>query len=225
MGLLQHATKVFKPGRTFIARMYATGAKVKRLSFYTSLSKGFRSDLLWWHVFIKSWNEVRFFHSATLNPRSDYYIQMDASGSWGCGAYFSGSWLQLHWSAEWSPIDIMAKELVPIVLSCAVWNRTLSRHSIEFRCDSLGVVEAVKKGSSKDSVTMHLLRCLWFQTYMNNVIQSHSHKLLGGLVHLPNPPQSPDCVRSATAAIMKTVNQDPSVKELRRNKQLQETVE
>jgi len=75
VGLLQHATKVVKPGRTFVSRMYATAAKVKRLSFYTRLNKGFCSDLLWWHMFIKRWNGVSFFHSATLNP---LYIQTDA---------------------------------------------------------------------------------------------------------------------------------------------------
>ena len=33
VGLLQHATKVVKSGRTFVSRMYATAAKMKRLSF------------------------------------------------------------------------------------------------------------------------------------------------------------------------------------------------
>ena len=117
VGLLQHATKVVKPGQTFVARMYATAAKVKRLSFYTRLNKGFRSDLLWWHMFIKRWNGVSFFHSATSNP---LYIQTDASGLWDCDVYFSGRWLQLHWSAEWSPIGKIAKELAPIVLSCEI---------------------------------------------------------------------------------------------------------
>jgi len=69
----------------------------------------------------------------------------------------------------------MAKELVSIVLSCAVWNKTLSRHNIEFRCDNLGVVEAVKKGSSKDSATMHLLQCLWFLTALCDIHVTISH--------------------------------------------------
>ena len=47
VGLLQLATKVIKSGHTFVSRMYATIAKVKQLSFYTRLNRGFRSDLQW----------------------------------------------------------------------------------------------------------------------------------------------------------------------------------
>ena len=52
VGLLQHATKVIQCGRTFVARMYATAAKVKQLHYFTRLNKEFRSDIAWWHTFI-----------------------------------------------------------------------------------------------------------------------------------------------------------------------------
>ena len=44
VGLLQHACKVVRPGRSFVSRMYITAAKLKQLSHYTCLSKDFRSD-------------------------------------------------------------------------------------------------------------------------------------------------------------------------------------
>ena len=47
VGLLQHASKVVRPGRFFVSRMYSTAAKVKELDFYTKLNKEFRSDLIW----------------------------------------------------------------------------------------------------------------------------------------------------------------------------------
>ena len=56
VGLLQHATKVVRPGRTFVSRMYSTAAKLKELYYYTRLNKDFRSDLHWWHVFVGHWN-------------------------------------------------------------------------------------------------------------------------------------------------------------------------
>jgi len=56
----------------------------------------------------------------------------------------------------------MAKELVPIIFSCAVWGPLLARTCTEFHCDNLSLVEAINKGSSKDQMVMHLLRCLWF---------------------------------------------------------------
>ena len=52
----------------------------------------------------------------------------------------------------------MAKELVPIVLSCMVWGPQMSRKSVLFQCDNTGVV--LKKGSTKEDRVMQLLRAL-----------------------------------------------------------------
>ena len=60
VGLLQHATKVVKPGRTFVARMYSEAVRLRRLSFFIRLSKDLRSDLRWWHLFVHAWNDVSF---------------------------------------------------------------------------------------------------------------------------------------------------------------------
>ena len=35
IGVLQHATRIVQPGRTFLSRMYATAAKLRKLHFYT----------------------------------------------------------------------------------------------------------------------------------------------------------------------------------------------
>ena len=48
----------------------------------------------------------------------------------------------------------MIKELVPIVVSCAMWGPLLSK---EFHCDNQSLVDAVNKGYSKDEMVMHLL--------------------------------------------------------------------
>ena len=58
----------------------------------------------------------------------DYFIAMDASG--GCGAVFGTQWMQLAWSADWAQRDIMAKELLPIVLSCVVWGPLKSSSNV-----------------------------------------------------------------------------------------------
>ena len=162
VGLLQHATKVIKPGRTFVARMYREAARLKNLSHFTRLTKDFHSDLCWWHLFMSTWNGVSFMDCSPQTPHADHQITTDASGSWGCGALFETQWFQLAWSTEWIRMDIMAKELVPIVLSCAVWGPPILRKKLEFRCDNHSLVDAINKGSSKEPMVMHLLRCLWF---------------------------------------------------------------
>ena len=55
-------------------------------------------------------------------------------------------------------------QLVPIVISVAIWGTQLSRKRILIQCDNMGVVAAVSKGSSKEPLAMHLLQCLWFFT-------------------------------------------------------------
>ena len=168
VGLLQHATKIVRNGRTFVSRMYATAAKLKRMHYLSSLNREFRSDLAWWHVFMQSWNGLSLLR-CTLTSPPDFTIYTDASGSWGCGAGFNRQWLQWQWPPQWSPISIMAKELVPIVLSCALWGPKLARCAVLFRCDNSSVVAAVIKGTAKEVNVMHLLRCLWFFTAYYNI--------------------------------------------------------
>ena len=52
VGFLQHACKVVWLGGTFVAQMYSTAAKVKKLTNFSHLNKSFKSDLYWWHMFI-----------------------------------------------------------------------------------------------------------------------------------------------------------------------------
>ena len=162
VGLLQHATKVIRPGRSFVSRMYATAARVKELDYYTRLGREFKSDLAWWHTFLVSWNGLSLLRSVSRSTPADFVIQTDASGTWGCGAFFNKSWFQWQWPSNWASVSIMAKELVPILLSCIVWGPVLAKYRALFQCDNLSLVAAICKGSSKDKVVMHLLRCLWF---------------------------------------------------------------
>ena len=177
VGVLQHATKIVRSGRTFLSRMYATAAKLREMHFYTRLNKEFRSDLCWWDIFLESWNGISLLQcTTTLTPTAhELSIQTDASGSWGCGAFFEGRWLQLEWSEQWFTERIMAKELLLIVLSCAVWGPTLARHKVLFQCDNSRVVAALQKGSAKDNTVMHLLRCLWFFVAHYNIVLMPEH--------------------------------------------------
>lgn len=177
VGVLQHATKVVKCGRTFLSRMYTTAAKLRELHFYTRLDKGFRSDLGWWDVFLVTWNGISLLQCACspLTSNYDHSIQTDASGSWGCGAFLEGRWLQMQWTPEWIPVNIMAKELLPILLSCAVWGPQLARKKILIQCDNSSVVAALKKGSAHDDTVMHLLRCLWFFVAHYNMVLLPEH--------------------------------------------------
>ena len=62
----------------------------------------------------------------------------------------------------------MAKELVPIVLSCVAWGRQLAGRHVLIECDNSSVVAAVNKHYTKEQKAMHLLQSLWcFVTYFD----------------------------------------------------------
>jgi len=93
VGSLQHAAKVVRCVRAFVSHMYAIAAKVRELDFYTRLNLEFRLDLCWWHTFLTDWNGLGLlcWNDSTWSP--SHTIQTDASGSWGCGAFWDGQWL------------------------------------------------------------------------------------------------------------------------------------
>ena len=104
-------------GRTFVTRKYITASKVKELDFYMRLNKSFKLDLYWWHTFLKDWNGISLLKLADSAVPAHATIQTDAFGSWGCGAFFNNKWFQWQWPREWQPVNIMAKEMAPILLA------------------------------------------------------------------------------------------------------------
>ena len=76
--------------------MYSVAAQVPKLDFYMRLNMEFRSDFCWWDTFLTNWSRVSFLQVGK-NIRTHAIIQTDASGSWGCGAHFSGRWFQWRW--------------------------------------------------------------------------------------------------------------------------------
>ena len=180
--------------------MYATAAKLKKLHFYTRLNRQFRSDLAWWYTFVCYWNGLSILRDPTMVPSTPIAIQTDASGSWGCSTVYNHRWFQLRWSDEWMHQDIMAKELVPVVIMVAVWGPLLAKQSILLQCDNLSLVTSINKGTAKQTLVMHLLCSLWFFTAHYDIVLTATH-ILGvtntaadqlsrnqmSLFHLANP--------------------------------------
>ena len=88
------------------------------------LNAGFRSDLAWWRAFVERWNGVSFLPPPSYLPSVEF--TSDASGSWGCGAWYKHSWFQLQWGPASCGLLIAEKELIPIILAGAIWGSTLA---------------------------------------------------------------------------------------------------
>jgi hypothetical protein len=101
------------------------------------LNSEFRADLRWWETFIRLWNGVSII-SALCHRPVDAWLTTDASGSWDWGAYFRRDWFNLSWVAcpAWPEAPIAVKELLPIVMSCALWGQQMRNLHIRCRCDN-----------------------------------------------------------------------------------------
>lgn len=102
VGLLKHAAKVVRCGRSFVSKIYATADKLQELKYSTYLNNDFLSDLSWWHTFFKEWNEI-----SSSSKDHDFCIQTDSSGS---SAFVEGEWLQVPWNKSRASMGIMVKE-------------------------------------------------------------------------------------------------------------------
>ena len=168
IGKLGHAAQVVQPGKTFLHRMFELKSKMSQSRTRIRLNAGIRSDILWWATFMDAWNGVRMLGDGTQR-NSAHHVWTDASGGFGCGGWnpTTGEWIQLEWSGVHRPPGadgggIAWKELVPIVLACAVWGRQWSGGTVTFHCDNTAAVSVVNSGYSQVPELMHLLRCLFF---------------------------------------------------------------
>ena len=175
IGQLQHASRVVRSGRTFLRRMIDLSLVAKELHHRIRLNQAFRSDLEWWNLFIEDWNGIALISSAT-RPAPGATITSDASGGWGCGAFTdSGEWFQIRWPPSWSSVHITVKELLPVVVACAIWGRQWQGKTIRCQCDNAAVVAILRSGTSKSPLAMHLMRCLFFFMASHGLILAPEH--------------------------------------------------
>ena len=158
IGLLHHAASVVVAGRPFLRHLISLSKIPRHLHYMVRLNNAARSDIKWWHAFMTTWNGLAFLPLS----RSQVYLTSDASGSWGCGAFWEEKWLQFKWPTHMHTSSIAFMELLPIFLSATVWGSRWQSCRVTCRCDNESVVAVINKGSAKDLSLSHLLRCISF---------------------------------------------------------------
>lgn len=143
---------------------------VLELHHHIRLRAGFHSDLQWWAVFLRKWNGICMMVALGRNT-PEATVTSDASGSWGCGAFSdSGQWFQCEWQGAWSDVHITAKELLPIVIACALWGKEWQGKTVKCYSDNAAVVSIIRSGRSKHDLSMHLMRSLSLFTAKYEVV-------------------------------------------------------
>ena len=141
--------------------MIQTSTIGKKPYHHIRLGREFQSDLAWSCTFLEVWNGVSLLRAAKREV-PDITITSDASGNWGCGTFWQNKWFQCSWHTSWKTVDILAKELLPIVIAAAIWGKAWEGCTVLCRCDNAAVVALINAGYCKHETAMHLLRCLFF---------------------------------------------------------------
>ena len=163
IGLLNHACKVVRAGRSFLRRMIDllhSTPRSRRRHTPIRLNREFRSDLAWWRMFVARWNGVSFLPPARRLVQVE--MASDASGAWGCGASHEKQWFQLRWNDRSVALPIVVKEFLPIILAAELWAGSWSERMVVCHCDNQAVVACLRSRTSKNRQLLHMLRVLAF---------------------------------------------------------------
>ena len=109
-----------------------------------------------------SWNGTSLLHAPFHHANFDLTIQTDASGSRGYGAISHPHWLEYSWHPEWFIITIIAKELVPNIICCAVWHR----NKYSFNVITRAWLWSLAKVQKKHYWDAPINRCLCFHNWL-----------------------------------------------------------
>ena len=171
IGLLHHAARVVRPGRSFLRRLINLLQGTRHNNHFIRLNKEARADIHWWMVFVGTWNGISFYPGSAPSV----YVTSDASGSWGCGAFSGSEWFHLQWPEVVQGEDITFKELLPIVLAVTTWGSRWRGMHVHCRCDNEAVVHVMNSRRARNHALMHLLRCLFYFEAHYNLHLSASH--------------------------------------------------
>ena len=127
-------------------------------------------------MFASSWNDVAMMSpDEVAKPGAE--IWSDASGSWGCGAFWGTRWFQVAREdcREFCSASIAAKELLPILVAAALWGVCWEGCVVLCHCDNRAVVDVLRGGYSKDPAMAQMLRCLFYLEAKYNLTLTACH--------------------------------------------------
>ena len=173
LGHLNFASRVILPGRAFVTYLYKLMSSVKESYHFVHLNKECKADLQMWAEFLKNWNGINLFYDNNITTASSISLYTDASSTLGFGGIYKNKWFSDKWPKDLPDIkDYTASmaflELYPIVVAAILWGKDWSGKKILFYCDNEATVHIIRKGRSKETCIMKLMRRLTMCAAHNN---------------------------------------------------------
>jgi hypothetical protein len=166
LGHLHYASRVMRPGRSFVSYLIWLSTTVEGLFEQVYLTDVCRADMYMWSDFLDSWNGVSLFLDDNITDSADFHLYTDASGI-GYAGIFHNKWFQGTWPPGFNTrtntaANMARLELFPVIVAAVLWGADWGRKKILFHCDNMATVFIIQKGRAKDHTTMRLMRKLTF---------------------------------------------------------------
>ena len=140
VGQLHDASIIVRLGRTIIRRLIdllksaLTTAQPEDSSDWTSKPTP---------IFYGGPNSSHTGIGLSMMQNPDVILTSDASGSWGCGAFYADFWFQLQWPAALLNGHITVNKLLPIGIATGIWGAQLANKFVLCWCDNKAVVHII----------------------------------------------------------------------------------
>ena len=174
LGHMNFASKVIIPGRSFMSYLLYLTRGISNNSDRITLNDDCRRNMQMWIDFLDSWNGVSFFIDSTVS-NMDIQLYTDAASTKGFGGYLAGRWFYGAWPddlinylPEKKTLSIAFLELYPIVMAAVLWGSEWTKKRIVFHTDNKAVTGILRKGRSRCSNIMLLMRRLTWCAAVNN---------------------------------------------------------
>ena len=178
-GKLNFCASVVYGGRVFSRRIIDTINLLKEGRHKIKLSTSIKSDILWWHNFMASFNG----RSMLLEKQPITSVFTD-SCILGAGAIYNGDWFYTNWQLDWpivANLHINSKEILAVFLAVCRWAPAWSNERIYIQSDNITSVATINCCTSKDPFVMSCLRILfWLSAKYNFHITS---RYIPGLIN------------------------------------------
>ena len=191
-GILAHASKVVRAGRTFSRRVINLLKSLPaKGNPKINLNDDFRKDVSWWSRFVKSFNGKATMINYNFGLGPSFMTDSSLSGygfssghDWQSG--FFNSDLVPHWESallhkHWENINVSGEVNINVLELIPVW-KAVHRYSefwinLHILCfsDNTQVVSMINKGVSSNHVAMEMLRDIFMVCATKNIYITARH--------------------------------------------------